>query len=93
MKKKQKQSEQMEFTDAAWEKFFKTELGKALNEYVETKRIIEGALEKLEMEKDKVAIEMKKAGKLYIKPQIDGVFYEFELLRSAEKLKFKRAKI
>lgn len=42
---------------------------------------------------EKVAIEMKKVGKDYLRLQLDGQFWDVELMKAAEKLKFKRAKL
>lgn len=85
--------EQKEFPQDEWKEFLQTELGKAVSKYVEEKKAMEKAKEAVELAADKVAIEMGKAGKSYLQPQIDGVFYEFEISRTQAKLKFKRAKL
>lgn len=89
----QKAMEQTEFDQPKWKEFLQTELGKTVSDYVKMKKELEGAKESVQLAADKVAIEMAKAGKTYLQPQIDGVFYEFEISRTQAKLKFKRAKL
>ena len=89
--RKKKVAEQMEFDNHEWKKFLTTPLGTALSAFVATKQSMEDAKGDLDQKNDLVMIEMKKAGKDFIKPQIDGVFYEFSLDKQ-EKLKFKRSK-
>lgn len=90
---KQAPLSQTEFPQDEWKEFLQTELGKAVDAYVGNKKHVEKSKEALELSADKVAIEMQKAGKTYLQPQIDGVFYEFEISRTQAKLKFKRAKL
>jgi hypothetical protein len=84
---------QQEFKQGDWEKFLETELGKAIAEFTEIKTDIEYKKDKLKDVADKVLIEMQKNGQDYLRPQINGVFYEFEITSGAEKLKFKLAKV
>ena len=93
--KKGKVAEQPEFDgiDGEWKRFLLTDLGVALNAYVLIRKSIEEATAKLTDAADKVVLEMRKASKDYIKPQIDGVFYEFEISKIQPKLKFKRSKV
>lgn len=41
---------------------------------------------------ERVAIEMKKVGKDYLRIQLDGHFWDIELTKTEEKLKIKKAK-
>ncbi len=90
---KKKQPEQLAFDDPQWKEFMQTELGKAADEFAKKSKEIEALEEERATVGDKVLIEMKKQGKTFLRPQIDGVFYDFEIKKTEakEKLSFKRA--
>lgn len=92
-KGKGKSVEQLSFDDPQWEAFMKTNLGQSVADYHKQKLEIETAEENLATLDDKVRTEMKKVGKMHLKVQLDGVFYEFQIkIREAkETLVFKRA--
>lgn len=91
-KGKGKVPEQLAFDDPGFKEFMKTNLGIAVSDYAKQKKEIEAGEEKLATIGDKVITEMKLQGKTYIRPQIDGVFYDFEIKKTEkEKLFFKRA--
>ena len=89
MAKKQKKGKQLEFKQDGWDKFLKTNLGMAMDTYVKLRQVKQENDAALEKATDLVSIEMKKIGKTYICPQINGLFYEFELKLASEKLKVK----
>jgi len=69
------------------------ELAKAIEELRDAKESVDGEKERLELAKEKVYIEMKKQKKDYLRIQLKGEFYQLEIARADEKVKFGKARM